>query len=479
LYYPVKERKMILYRLLPLVYLLGLFEYASTAENKLSGKVVDISGAPIEGAEITLLSTDQTVTSLNDGTFGFEISSIRRSTKPIQNHIKINNGKLLLHITDLQEVLMDLFNLNGRKICVLQNGKLNPGFYQFIIPEKIGNQIFLLRTRIGPTNQVYKLPGNSNVSFLKEYCRPADKSVSTNVSVADTLIATHVKYDDVTVAISSYLQPITVQMPHNKLSFELLNAIKPGDTLFNSSNRLMISLDSVNDIRCPCNMVCDRPDPVCLYLMFHVDTISYPLQFRFPIRNDTTVAGYKLVLAKVDPACPPNDKDPQNYSISFGITRADSFRKIVFLNYTRHERFQFEHDSCVNFPCLPLVTFNFSEDRILSGTIPEINDSTKLIFGDGLYVNFNGTDIGAQNFLTSSESLQWQNKSDFSVDSIGSDGTVWIRWKNENLTLKPGNRKVTTEERIDSSGPCIINVNTIDTLTNYGILYPWQIQRND
>jgi hypothetical protein len=115
----------------------------------------------------------------------------------------------------------------------------------------------------------------------------------------------------------------------------------------------------------------------------------------------------------------------------------------------------------------------------LSGTIPEINDSTKLIFGDGLYVNFNGTDIGAQNFLTSSESLQWQNKSDFSIDSIGSDGTVWIRWKNENLTLKPGNRKVTTEERIDSSGPCIINVNTIDTLTNYGILYPWQIQRND
>ncbi len=469
---------MKLYRLLPLVYLLWLFVCAGAAENKLSGKVIDRSGAPIEGAEITLLSTNQTTTSLNDGTFEFEISSIRRSTKPILNHIRINNGKLLLYITDQQEVLVDFFNLNGRKVCVLQNGKLNPGFYQFTISERIGNQIFLLRTRIGSTDQVYKLIGNSNV-LKNGYSRPADKSLRANVSVVDTLIATHVKYDDATIAISSYQQPITVQMPHNKLSFELLNTIKLRDTLFNSSHRLMISLDSVSDIRCPCDMACDQLDPVYLYLKFHVDTISYPLQFRFPISNDTTVAGYKLVLVKVDPACPSNDKNPQNYSISFGITKADSFRKIVFLNYTRHERFQFDHDSCVNVPCLPLVTFNFSEDRILSGIIPEINDSTKLIFGDGLYVNFNGTDIGAQNFLTSSESLPWNDKSDFSVDSIGSDGTMWIRWKNENLTLKPGNRKITTEERIDSSGPCIINVNAIDTLTNYGILYPWQIQRND
>ena len=467
------------YRFLPLVYLLGLFVYASAAENKLSGKVIDRSGAPIEGAEITLLSTDQTVTSLNDGTFEFEISSIRRPTKPIQNHIRINNGKLLLHITDLQEVLVDLFNLNGRKVCVLQNGKLNPGFYQFIIPERIGNQIFLLRTKIGSTNQVNKLIGNSNVSFSNEFSGPADKSVRANVSVVDTLIATHVKYDDVTVAISGYQQPITVQMPHNKLSFELLNTIKQRDTLFNSSNRLMIFLDSIGDIRGPCNMGCDRPDLVFLYLMFHVDTISYPLQFRFPTRNDTTVAGYKLVLTQIDPACPPNDKDPQSYSISFGITKADSFRKIVFLNYTRHERFQFDHDSCVNVPCLPMVTFNFSEDKILSGIIPEMKDSTKLIFGDGLYINFNGTDIGAQNFLSTIESLPWNNNPDFSVDSIGSDGTLWIKWESQSFTLRPGAQKTMTQERIDSSGPCNISISTTDTLINHGTLYPWQIQRNN
>lgn len=470
---------MKIYPLLLLAFLLGLFVHTSEAENKLSGKVVDKSGNPIEGAEITLGSTDQTVTSSYDGTFEFEITATRRSTNRIKSNIRIHNGRLSLYVTDLQDVLVDLFNLNGRKIGVLQNGKLNPGFYQFVIPERIGNQILLLRTRIGSTNQVYKLIGNSNVSFFDEYSRPADKSVRANVSVADTLIATHVKYDDVTVAISGYQQPITVKMSHNKLSFELLNTIKLRDTLFNSSNRLMISLDSLNDIRCPCDMVCDRLDLVYLYLMFHVDTISYPLQLRVPIRNDTTVAGYKLVLTKVDPACPPNDKDPQNYSIGFGITKADNFQKIVFLNYTRHERFQFDHDSCVNVPCLPLVTFNFSENKILSGTIPEMNDSTKLIFGDGLYINFNGTDIGAQNSLSPIESFPWNNNPDFSVDSIGSDGTLWIKWESKSFTLRPGAQKTTTQERIDSSGPCYININTTDTLTNHGILYPWQIQRNN
>lgn len=472
---------MKIYPLLLLAFLLGLFVHTSEAENKLSGKVVDKSGNPIEGAEITLGSTDQTVTSSYDGTFEFEITATRRSTNRIKSNIRIHNGRLSLYVTDLQDVLVDLFNLNGRKIGVLQNGKLNPGFYQFVIPEMIGNQILLLRTRIGSTNQVYKLIGNSNVSLLSELSRSADKPIRANVSVADTLTITHSNYDDVTVAINSYQQPLTVQMPHDKFSFELINTMKIGDTLFNSLNRLKISLDSLSDLRCPCSSFCQLPGVINLYLMFHVDTASYPLKFNFPGRDDTIVGGFKLVVTMIDPACPKShyDKDPQNYSIDLGITKADSFHKVVFLNYTRHERFQFDHDSCVNVPCLPLVTFNFSEDKILSGTIPEMNDSTKLIFGDGLYINFNGTDIGAQNFLNPIESFPWNNNPDFSVDSIGSDGTLWIKWESKSFTLRPGAQKTTTQERIDSSGPCYININTTDTLTNHGILYPWQIQRNN
>lgn len=472
---------MKIYPLLLLAFLLGLFVHTSEAENKLSGKVVDKSGNPIEGAEITLGSTDQTVTSSYDGTFEFEITATRRSTNRIKSNIRIHNGRLSLYITDLQDVLVDLFSLNGRKIGVLQNGKLNPGFYQFVIPEMIGNQILLLRTRIGSTNQVYKLIGNSNVSLLSELSRSADKSIRANVSVADTLTITHSNYDDVTVALNSYQQPLTVQMPHGKFSFELINTMKIGDTLFNSLNRLKISLDSLSDLRCPCSSFCQLPGVINLSLMFHVDTTSYPLQFKFPGRDDTIVGGFKLVVTMIDPACPKSnyDKDPQNYSIDLGITKADSFKKIVFLNYTRHERFQFDHDSCVNVPCLPLVSFNFSEDKILSGNIPEMNDSTKLIFGDGLYINFNGTDIGAQNFLSPIESLPWNNNPDFSVDSIGSDGTLWIKWDSKSFTLRPGAQKTMTQEQIDSSGPCYININTTDTLTNHGTLYPWQIQRNN
>lgn len=467
------------YRFLLLVYLLGLFVHTNGAENKLNGKVIDKAGNPVEGARITLRSTDQTVTSSDDGTFKFEISAIRRSTSRIKSHISVHNGKLFLHVTDLQDVLVDLFNLNGRKICVLQNGKLNPGFYQFPIPEMIGDQILLLRTRIGLANRVYKLIGNSNVSLLNELSRPADKSTSADVSVADTLEVTHPNYDDVKVAINSYQQPLTVRMLHYKLSFELINTMKIGDTLFNSLNRLKISLDSMSDLRCPCSSFCELPGVINLYLMFHIDTTSYPLQFSAPIRDDTIIAGFKLVLTKIDPACPKDhyDKDPQIYSISFGITKAESFREIIFLNFTRHEKFQFDHDSCVNVPCLPMVTFNFSEDKILSGSIPEIKDSTKLISGDGLYVNFNGTDIGAQNFLSTIESLPSDDNADFSVDSIGSDGTLWIKWESQALILRPGEQKVTTEDRIDTSGLCIINITTTDTLTNHGILYPWQIQR--
>jgi len=469
---------MKLCRSFPLVYLLGLFMYSGAAEYKLSGKVIDRSGSPIEGAKITLLSTDQTITSSNDGTFEFEISAVHKYTNRIKSHFKIYNRKLFLHVTDLQDVLVDLFDLNGRKISVLQNGKLNPGFYQFPIPAMIGNQILLLRLKVGPINQVYKLIGNSNVSLLKQLSSSVNRSVSANVSVSDTLKVTHPNYDDIKVVINSYQQPLTVQMLHNKLSFELLNTIKIGDTLYNSSNHLRVSFNSIKDYRCLCSD-CEQQEIINLFLTFCIDTVSYPFQFSAPIHNDTTIEGYKLVLTKVDPPCPPNDEDAQNYSISFGIAKADSFRKIVFLNHTRFQRFKFDHDSCINVPCLPQVTFNFNDDKILSGAVPEINDATKLIFGDGLYVNFNGTDIGAQNFLTCSELLPWNDNPDISVDSIGSDGTLWIKWRNQNLTLKPGDRKISTQDKIDSSSLCIININTTDTLINHGILYPWQIQRNE
>lgn len=469
---------MNLYRILTLIILLGLLVHTSEAE-KISGKVIDRSGDPIVDASITLQSTGQTEISSHDGTFEFEISPVRRSIDRIKSHIRIHNGKLFLHITDMQDVLVDLFNLNGRKICELQNGKLNPGFYQFPIPEMIGNQILLLRSRIGSVNQVYKLIGNSNVSLLNERSRSSYKPITANVPVSDTLIVTHSKYDDVTVAINSYQQPLTVQMLHYKLSFEMLNTLKFGDTLFNSSNRLMVSFDSLIDLRCDCNNVCDRPDIINVYLKFHVDTTSHPLLFRVPINSDTIIAGFDLVITKTNPACRSVDGVNQDYSINFGIAKADSFPKIVFLNYSRHERYQFDHDSCINVPCLPLVTFDFSEDKILSGAIPEINDSTKLLVGNGQHVNFNGTDVGAQNFLGTIESLPTSDDADFSVDSMSSDGTLWIKWESQSFTLRPGAQKTMTQERIDSSGPCNISISTTDTLINHGTLYPWQIQRNN
>lgn len=459
-------------------YLLILFVMIQTvtAEKMLSGKVIDKSGTPIEGAIITLQSTGQTVTTPVDGTFGFEtLASLKNQSGHFKSNLRMHNGMLFMHNTGFKNVLVDLFDLNGRQVSVLQNGKLEPGFYQFTVPET-GNQTLLLRARIGSVQQVYKLIGKANLTPFKKPSSFSGNILFADAQVADTLVVTHSKYDDIVFSVNNFQEPVTVQMLHGKMSFKELNTMKVGDTLWNSANQLRVSFDELIDTRCPCEVFCAIPSNVKVLINFQVKNQPCPVEFTLPGKEDTTVAGIKIVLHKVYPECPAQSGSFNDHTISVGIAKADSFPKVVFLNYTKHEFYEFDSDTCIVTPCLPMPTFNFSEDKILSGSFSAVNDSIKVIFGDGLYINFNGKDVGARNLLIATESIPWAAMTDLSIDSLGNDGTVRINWRSQLLTLRPGQNKIINRERIDTIGECTIKINITDSLTNYGILYPWQIQ---
>lgn len=460
-----------------LIYLIFVFIQTGVAEIILNGKVIDKAGNPIEGAQIKLQSTNSIVTSWVDGTFELNTVAVKNHSIISKSNIRIHNGILSIQNTVLQNVILDIFNLNGQKICILQNGKLSPGLYQFHIPDRIGNQILLLRLRIGSINQVCKLIGNSNAILLNDHFGFTGK-YKTADAVNDQIIVTHKDYDDVTIPISNYNDTVTVQMIHSKLSFEQLNEMKISDTLWNSSSQLKIIFDSLIDSRCCCSCICNDSGAIRLHLTLVSADIPNHIQFILPGTEDTTAGGFKLVLNKIKPACPPSssNNDYQSYSVSFGIVSANYAQNILFLSYKKYTDMQ-TLSGTFNIPiCLPGLTFIYGEDKILSGMVPKISDSSKIIYGSSEYIKVDGAEIGAANMLSNVSSLPFSS-SIYSINSVSADGTLQISNEAQSFTLAIGEKKTTTVVSIDTMENFTSKATVTDSLINYGFLYPWQIRR--
>lgn len=463
------------FRNLFLIYLLLLIQIVA-AKSIISGRVIDNAGNPINNAVVKLNSTNYTVTTDINGAFEFNILNTKNSNARLKHNLGIRNGVLYLQNTLLQHVVIDIFDLDGRKICVLQSGMLRPGYYHYPITKLISNKVLLLRYKSGSFNQYYKLILKSNALLSNEYQKSTLDKINAEI-VFDQLTVTHQDYDDVTVQIKNYHDSVIVQMLHKRLSFERLNEMKIGDTLWNSLNQVTVVLDSITDSRCCCSCFCGWAGVINIYMTLISNNKNNQIQFT-ETSKDVTVAGFKIVKNKINPSCPlpENIPDTQTYSFIFGIVSIDNFQKILFLNNKTYIDIVTLSGAMNNPICLPLVTFTYGEDNVLTGVIPEITASSKIIYGSGQYLRKDEAEIGATNSLSIIDSLPFLCQY-YIVNGINSEGCITINDGDKILTLATGFHLSTSSVAYDTTDEYILKTITTNNLTNYGFLYPWQIKR--
>lgn len=460
-----------------LIAILFLVTQTVLAQSVLTGTVVDKENNPVSGASVLLQQVNQKVTTDLNGKFSFTTSGIRTDGKltAYNGEIYYRDRILFLQNAELQKVSLEIFNLSGQRISMLFDGVLEPGLHRFRIAKDITNQTVLFRWKTAHAAYVYKITTAGNAVMQWSSGKPSLKK-RASAPVVDQLVITHKDYEDVTVPVATYDDEIRVEMNRRKLSLDYLNLFRLKDTLWNSAHELILSLDSIADHRCCCQCLCAWEGFEDFFFTLTSGGQKRQIHFIYNDSLDIEALGYRLVIKDFSPAC-PGDRESgyAGYTVQIGLTPVDNPRTFLFLDQREEVDMQRASGTECGVLCIDFPTYSYeAEKRLLRGIVPQLNDSVQIIFGSGTYMTSGGLGSGAASVLYSVKSIPWNNQK-IAVNKFEKDGSVEIMYRGETFVLSTGDRKAFETVELDTSGNCVIQITTKDTLVNHGFLYPWQI----
>lgn len=124
----------------------------------------------------------------------------------------------------------------------------------------------------------------------------------------------------------------------------------------------------------------------------------------------------------------------------------------------------------------PMYFFDKKSGKFTSPPLlaEDVNDSLILIYGSGTSLSgFAGAGTGAK--VYPKYSLPFSHYDNVTVDSITADGTVFFRYNDRHLILKPNETWINVTRTMDIHGPpgnpsCIVELEITDNFYNAGIL---------
>lgn len=307
--------------------LLILFFSAVWGQTNLQGTVVDSFDTPVPNAEVYLKSTGQKQITGSDGSFIFQAKSSSISPPPAYHSttatVRVHSrGLMEINIERQQSVRVDVFDLGGKKIATIHNGILDAGNHRMRFPRTIAKQMMLIRARIGSAEKIGKVvPGQELQTFTvtNEFEPRLGKR---NQSAADQVTVKHYEFDDAVVPVADYEEIVPVRLTRKKLNTRLINKMRIGDTLWNSSNQLRLVLDSVSDQRCCCDCECDSPGFFQAHFSFFSDSILTSVQLHSTRQREIVLDEYRISLQGILPECPSTNDE--NYKIGVACLPVDS-----------------------------------------------------------------------------------------------------------------------------------------------------------
>ncbi|MBN1757513.1 MAG: carboxypeptidase regulatory-like domain-containing protein [Chitinispirillaceae bacterium] len=190
------------------IYIISAFLTVSAQNILLSGVVTNSSQEPVQGAKVTLISHDLTVTTDATGAYSF-IKVGNRNVFPIlpsHQNIALVKGILTICLTGSSPVVIELFDFRGRLLDRIIRDNTIAGEYHVNIAEQpYGSKMLLLRVNIGSESTVLRY-----LPFFNGFCGNREVSTSSGAVLAkmqaavDTIKVVATGYIEKKVGIESY-----------------------------------------------------------------------------------------------------------------------------------------------------------------------------------------------------------------------------------------------------------------------------------
>jgi beta-glucosidase len=211
--------------------------FAQSGDFTVTGKAVTATGQPISNATVTFTSIGKRLSwdfSDANGNFGKGNTGTMRPAAQSE----------MMNVPAAGDVLVEVFDIAGKKVCTVFNGRLEKGSYSMMPPHMLAQSlaptVFVVRIRTGEKVYYQKLLNTGNSSFASAQ----DLSMSGNsrnplmkkLAVVDTIRVGKTGYASVKISVDSYtanvgnviLTPIDIEGQVNTLFGTLSQAEKVG-----------------------------------------------------------------------------------------------------------------------------------------------------------------------------------------------------------------------------------------------------------
>lgn len=172
------------------------------------GYITDWSGNPVQGAKVSIQTAKADTVTDSTGMYSFDLL-VFLGVKPQSKHGSFYASPMLkpegLFFSVLNKtpepVKIDIFNINGRKVCEILNTNLSAGNYQ-VRPffNAMSSQVYLLRVGIGGQTSYLKVPVVGKSHGVSASVKKLD-----NTTTVRPLAKTAAVLDSMTVSAAGFL----------------------------------------------------------------------------------------------------------------------------------------------------------------------------------------------------------------------------------------------------------------------------------
>lgn len=446
--------------------LLFLSSLTFSSQGELKGYVHNQKGQPVSGVVVSIPMASVSCTTGTDGHFTFYSTAIgkKSSFNKTVNTFGFSNNSLVINNIEPQKVTLTIFDLKGRKIINLYDDILKFGQHRFIMPLFLRNQTVIANMKTGSGTESLRIAGmfsygkNSILNDIKELSPAIEAGISTEFEIR----VSHPLYDEMVIR-SHYDEYLDITI-HRKLKLTLNDTIRIGDTLSLSSNGISLSLDSIRDQRCDCDVLCDNAGNAFIYLTLTVNGSAHQVQLETYNRLQLSVGGYSVAFVSLNPC---RQDLPKNYLLEI---RVSLMEPVLFLEHFKSKNGTLISGNCWGLKIdFPTYQYNSTSNIITNQSNLPLTDSTKLIYGGGVSLT-GAAGGGIASSLYQAFSLPFTSYDNVKIDSIGIDGWAHIVYKGLTINLASGQSWTSDSSYIESDSSCSISLTQHDRISNFGFI---------
>jgi hypothetical protein len=177
---------------------------SASAQATVSGQVRTVTGVPIKGATVKLVTLNLTRTTDDSGKYDFNVPlgvlSGSEQSKNVPYSIAANGRQIIVTMIRSEKVSIELFDLSGRRLRMIAQGSLQQGSHHFVMDASdMNSKSCVIKIQAGTTASYHKAAflNNAIIGFSDNRSSSMNDKLllkSSSIAAADSIAVTHPDY---------------------------------------------------------------------------------------------------------------------------------------------------------------------------------------------------------------------------------------------------------------------------------------------